>query len=235
MKKLIVSLDIDDFTQASKLIDSLSSIIQCFKVGIAPFVQFGDKLLDKLKVADKDVFLDLKFHDIPNTVKNATYAAAQQEVFMLNVHCLGGQRMLEAAVEGVTMAKVARRPLLLGVTILTSMTTEEMHSFGMRGEMQDKVLELATLAKTSGLDGVVASAQEARMIKQELGEDFLVVTPGIRPEWAMQKGDQRRVSTPGQAIAAGSDYIVVGRPILQADNPVDAANKILQELKGSSA
>ncbi|MGD9153468.1 MAG: orotidine-5'-phosphate decarboxylase [Gammaproteobacteria bacterium] len=227
MNKLIVSLDIDDFARVSQLVDVLSSSVSHFKVGIAPFVNFGDKLLKKL--SDKKVFLDLKFHDIPNTVKNAAQAAASRGVFMMNVHCLGGQRMMEAAVEGV--ANALHKPLLLGVTILTSMTTQEMRLLGMQSEVQEKVLELASLAKESGLDGVVASAQEASMIKKELGKNFLVVTPGIRPTWAMLQCDQRRVLTPRQAVEAGADYIVVGRPIIQADDPAHAAKKIIQELK----
>jgi len=215
MNRLIVSLDIDDFAKANQLIDVLSSEVSHFKVGIAPFVDFGDKLLEKLNLAGKKVFLDLKFHDIPNTVKNAALACARKGVFMMNVHCLGGRRMMEAAMEGVNAANVKSRPLLLGVTILTSMTKDDMQAIGMQGEVQQKVLELATLAKSSGLDGVVASAQEAGMIKRELGQDFLVVTPGIRPIWAMnKKEDQRRVLTPSQAIAAGADYIVVGRTIV---------------------
>ncbi|MGD9109106.1 MAG: orotidine-5'-phosphate decarboxylase [Gammaproteobacteria bacterium] len=229
MNKLIVSLDIDDFSRASQLIDILSSSVSHFKVGIAPFVNFGDKLLEKLVFSEKKVFLDLKFHDIPNTVKKAAQAAASRGVFMMNVHCLGGQRMMEAAAEGV--ANALHKPLLLGVTILTSMTTQEMQSLGMQSEVQEKVLELARLAKKSGLDGVVASAQEALMIKKELGRDFLVVTPGIRPTWTMLQCDQRRVLTPGQAVEAGADYIVVGRPIIQADDPVYAAKKIIQELE----
>jgi len=232
MNRLIVSLDIDDFARAARLIDVLSPEVSHFKVGIAPFVNFGDKLLEKLSLANKKVFLDLKFHDIPNTVKNAARAAAHKGIFMMNVHCLGGRRMMEAAMEGVVAANVKQRPLLLGVTILTSMTGQDMQALGMRGEVQQKVLELAALAKSSGLDGVVASAQEAGMIKQELGKDFLVVTPGIRPTWAMKKEDQRRVVTPSQAIAAGADYIVVGRPIIQADDPLQAVKKIIQELEG---
>lgn len=227
MNKLIVSLDIDDFARVSRLVDVLSSSVSHFKVGIAPFVNFGDKLLKKL--SDKKVFLDLKFHDIPNTVKKAAQAAASRGVFMMNVHCLGGQRMMEAAAEGV--ANALHKPLLLGVTILTSMTAQEMQSLGMQSEVQEKVLELARLAKKSGLDGVVASAQEALMIKKELGRDFLVVTPGIRPTWAILQCDQRRVLTPSQAVEAGADYIVVGRPIIQADDPVYAAKKIIQELE----
>lgn len=232
MNKLIVSLDIDDFAATCQLIDVLSSDVSHFKVGIAPFVNFGDKLLEKLHLVDKKVFLDLKFHDIPNTVKNAVQAAVRKGVFMMNVHCLGGRRMLEAAVEGIEAANVKTRPLLLGVTILTSMTDQDMQALGMQGELQQKVLELATLAKSSGLDGVVASSQEAGMIKRELGEDFLVVTPGIRPAWAMQQEDQRRVLTPSEAVIQGADYIVVGRPIIQADDPQEAAKKIIQELKG---
>jgi len=227
MDKLIVSLDVDDFSKASQLIDILSPKVNIFKVGIAPYVNFGEKLLDKLRSLNKKIFLDLKFHDIPNTVKNATKAAAEKGVFMLNLHCLGGKKMLQAAVDGIQ--GINNPPLLIGVTILTSMETEDMEHIGLGGLLEDKVVTLATLAKKAGLNGVVASAKEAGIIKEKIGQDFVVVTPGIRPSWAEEQ-DQKRVLTPKEAIAEGADYIVVGRPIIKAKDPLVAASKIIAEM-----
>ncbi len=232
MDKLIVSLDLENFTQACELIDLLSPKVQHFKVGIAPFTAFGDALLGKLADLNKKVFLDLKFHDIPNTVYNAARAAAHKGVYMMNFHCLGGGEMLQAAVAGVDAAKPQQRPSLLGVTILTSMSEANMHDLGLVGTVEKKVLELAQLAKDSGMDGVVASAKEAKLIRENLGDDFLIVTPGIRPSWALkQNEDQKRVLTPAQAIEQGSNYIVVGRPIIAASDPLEAAQKIITELE----
>ncbi len=232
MDKLIVSLDLENFKQTCELIDLLSPQVNHFKVGIAPFTAFGDALLEKLAIMHKSVFLDLKFHDIPNTVFNAARAAAHKGIYMMNFHCLGGGEMLKAAVAGVDAAKPEQRPLLLGVTILTSMSEANMHSLGLTGTVEEKVLELAQLAKDSGMDGVVASAKEAKLIRDNLGKDFVIVTPGIRPSWAMKKSeDQKRVLTPAQAIEQGSDYIVVGRPIIAAPDPLEAAQKIITELE----
>ena len=232
MNRLIVSLDIDNLDKSIELIDILSPKIEIFKVGIAPFTGFGNQLLDKLRSLNKKVFLDLKFHDIPNTVKNATKAAVQKGVYMMNFHCLGGLRMLQAAVAGVKEANVQEIPLLLGVTILTSMTTEEMQNVGLGTTMQDEVIALAKLAQDAGLSGVVASPKEVKIIKEKIGRDFIVVTPGIRfTETAVSTDDQRRTLTAKQAIAEGADYIVVGRPIIQADDPLAAADKIIAEIE----
>lgn len=232
MNRLIVSLDVDNLDKAIELIDILSPKIEIFKVGIAPFTSFGNQLLDKLRSLNRRVFLDLKFHDIPNTVKNATKAAVQKGVYMMSLHCLGGLRMLQAAVAGVKETNVSEMPLLLGVTILTSMITEEMQNVGLNTIMQDKVITLAELARDAGLSGVVASPKEVKIIKEKIGQDFIVVTPGIRSaEAGVSNDDQRRTLTAGQAIAGGADYIVVGRPIIQADDPLAAADKIIAEIK----
>lgn len=232
MNKLIVALDIENLSRALELIDILSPRVDCFKVGAAPFVRFDSQLLQKLQFLNKKIFLDLKFHDIPNTVKEATRASVQRGINVMTFHCLGGLRMLQAAVEAVNEVEASKRPLLLGITVLTSMAAEDMQSIGLGGSIQDKVIDLARLAKEAGLDGVVASAKEARMIKEKIGKDFIVVTPGIRPEWSVSnKEDQRRIVTPRQAISEGADYIVVGRPILQAEDPLMAANRIIEELE----
>ncbi|MEA3489597.1 MAG: orotidine-5'-phosphate decarboxylase [Candidatus Omnitrophota bacterium] len=231
-ERLIVALDVDNINRALELIDILAPVVEVFKVGIAPFTGFGHNLLEELRFAGKKCFLDLKFHDIPNTVLNAARAAAARGVFMINFHCLGGRKMLEAAVKGAKEAggdEEGKKPLLLGVTVLTSMGDEDLRAVGLSGVLRDRVIDLAGLAADAGMDGVVASAQEARDIKQRIGEDFLVVTPGVRPEWA-PGGDQKRILTPKRAISEGADYIVVGRPIIEADDPASAARKIIEEM-----
>lgn len=232
--RLIVALDVDALDRARKLIDILSPEVDIFKVGIAPFTDFGDEIMKELGKKGKKVFLDLKFHDIPNTVKNAARAAAQKGVFMMNFHCLGGKKMLEAAVRGCDEARAGnKKPILLGVTVLTSMGESDLEEVGVAGPVDKRVMALAALAKSSGLNGVVASAKEARLIKEKEGKGFVVVTPGIRPPWA-EEGDQKRVLTPRQAIDEGADYIVVGRPIIGADDPLLAAKKIIEEIEESS-
>jgi orotidine-5'-phosphate decarboxylase len=230
--RLIVALDVDSQGECMELVDILASEVDIFKVGVAPFTGYGHAILQKLQDAKKKVFLDLKFHDIPNTVRNAARTAATQGVFMMNFHCLGGRSMLEAARKGAeegSASSGSATPLLLGVTILTSMNEDEMQAIGFKGAVENKVLELAQLAKDAGLDGVVASAKEARLIKERIGKDFVVVTPGVRPTWTAA-GDQKRILTPSQAITEGADYIVVGRPIIQADDPREAAKKIIEEM-----
>ncbi len=232
-ERLIVALDVDSMEQASRIIDLLEDDVDIFKVGIAPFTGYGQELLDKLSSKGKKCFLDLKFHDIPNTVANAAREGAKKGVFMMNFHCLGGAKMLQAAATGAAEgAEQAgkEKPLLLGVTILTSMNEEEMREVGISGGVQEKVVELSAIAEKAGLDGVVASAKEAGAIKKARGKEFVVVTPGVRPEWALA-GDQKRVLTPRKAIEQGADYLVVGRPILQAEDPALAARKIIEEME----
>lgn len=232
--RLIVALDVDTFEKAEELIEKLAGDVDIFKVGIAPFTDFGQKILSKIEEHGKKVFLDLKFHDIPNTVKNAAGAAAKKGVFMMNFHCVGGKRMLEAAVSGCLEACAAagrKKPILLGVTVLTSMSESDLNEVGIEGPVEKRVLSFAGIARAAGLDGVVASAKEAKLIKKEIGKDFIVVTPGVRPLWA-EEGDQKRVLTPKQAIAEGADYIVVGRPIIEAPDPALAAKKIIEEMEG---
>jgi len=228
-ERLIVALDVDSAERAEELIDMLSPEVDVFKVGIAPFTDFGERILEKIDAAGKKVFLDLKFHDIPNTVRNAAEAAAKKGVFMMNFHCLGGEKMLLAAAEGAEKAGKRKDTLLIGVTVLTSMGTEDLRPVGIEGDVAERVISLAKLARNAGLDGVVASGQEARGIKEKIGKDFVVVTPGVRPLWAAA-GDQKRVLTPAAAIGEGADYIVVGRPIIQAEDPARAARRIMEEI-----
>lgn len=229
-ERLIVALDVDSFEKAADLVEILDRDIDFFKIGIAPFTDFGQKILDLLNEKKKKVFLDLKFHDIPNTVRNAAKVACKKNVFMMNFHCAGGPAMLESAALAVKELPAGSRPVLLGVTVLTSMTGEDLERLGMKGDIEQKVLDYAEMAKKAGMDGVVASAKEARRIKEKMGKEFVVVTPGVRPDWAA-KGDQKRVLTPRAALNEGADYLVVGRPIIQAGDPQQAARKIIEEIE----
>jgi orotidine-5'-phosphate decarboxylase len=230
-KRLIVAMDTLELKQCLNMVDTLSPVVDIFKIGIAPFTAFGEEILAALAKRGKKVFLDLKFHDIPNTVRNAASVAASKGVLMMNFHCLGGRKMLEAAVRGAKEGFSGRgeKPLLLGVTVLTSMDESDMKEIGLGGDARDTVLCFALMAKQAGLDGVVASPKEARAIKEKCGRDFVVVTPGIRPAWA-DTGDQKRIDTPAEAMKNGIDYIVVGRPIIEAENPLEAAQLIIEEM-----
>jgi len=225
---LIVALDTGDREMARALVDQLAPEVGAFKVGFYPFLLFGWDLIDYIHHRGSRVFLDLKLHDIPNTVANAVETAARKGVFMLNLHTLGGRRMME---EAATRGKeLSPRPFLLGVTVLTSMEAQDMEEVGLMGPVKERVLNLARLAHEAGLDGVVASPLEARAIKEALGRNFIIVTPGVRPPGTPFQ-DQRRVTTPKEAVAAGAHYIVVGRPICMAPDPVAAAKEILEELR----
>lgn len=202
--KLIVALDVDTLSEAKKFVDKLYPSVKIFKVGSQLFTACGPEAVKMIAQRGAKVFLDLKSHDIPNTVKKAVEAASQLKVFMLTVHLSGGKEMLQAAVS------VPNRPKIVGVTVLTSQSEDNTAS---------KVLELAKLAKDAGLDGVVCSVAETAMIKKALGKDFLVVNPGIRPKDS-SSNDQKRVATPKEAIDAGADFIVMGRPILEAKDPI---------------
>lgn len=211
--KLIVALDVDEYEQAAQLVRALAGTVDVFKVGSQLFTRVGPKIIEFINGRGKQVFLDLKFHDIPNTVAKAVAAAGALHVRMLTVHASGGAEMLQAA------ARVPNRPQILGVTVLTSVA----------GDVSDRVVELAKLAEQSGLDGVIASPQEVRPIRDATWKDFLVVTPGIRPAGS-ETGDQQRVMTPREAIAAGASYIVVGRPIIAAADPLKAALQITEDI-----
>jgi len=216
--KIIIALDVSTIKEAKRLLDILSPHVKIFKIGMELFYSCGAKAVELVKKYDREVFLDLKFHDIPNTVKNASKVATKLGVFMFNVHASGGSDMMKAAIEGAEEESERQgidRPRILGVTVLTSIESS-----------QDQVLNLARSAKESGIDGVVASAQEAKAIRKELGEDFLIVTPGIRPEGS-EKQDQKRTATPQEALQAGADYIVIGRPVTKAKDPI----KVLEAIK----
>ena len=224
---VLVALDFQQEQTALDLADRLSPQQCRLKVGKELFTRCGPQLVEKLQDRGFEIFLDLKFHDIPNTVAGAVRAAAQLGVWMLNVHASGGRRMMEAAAEAAQ--SVPKPPILIAVTVLTSMSQEDLVELGYRDTAQERVLSLAKLAKTSGLDGVVCSAQEAQSLRHALGPDFCLVTPGIRVA-GDDAGDQRRVVGPRQAIDQGADYLVIGRPITQADDPLAVLARVQREL-----
>lgn len=222
--KLIVALDVDNFNKAKRLVKKLSLKVEIFKVGSQLFTACGPEIIKVIHKAGARVFLDLKFFDIPNTVANAVKAATRLKVFMLDLHIRGGIEMLRSASKAAK--KESRKlkvkpPKLIGITILTSDKETE--------GTKSSVLKLARQAKLCGLDGIVCSVNEARTIRHALGKNFLIVTPGIRPK-DKALGDQRRVATPRQAKLADANYIVVGRPITQANNPKETTGKILKEI-----
>ncbi|EAQ96795.1 orotidine-5'-phosphate decarboxylase [Congregibacter litoralis] len=220
---VIVALDYPEMAPALELASALDPTACRLKVGKELFTAEGPGLVERLQSMGFEVFLDLKFHDIPNTVAGALRSAADLGVWMVNVHVSGGRRMLEASVEAI--AGGAKPPLLIGVTVLTSMDAGDFDELGYGNSLEEQVLRLATLAKDCGLQGVVCSAREAAALRARLGTSFALVTPGIRPAGAVAD-DQRRILTPAQAIAAGASYLVVGRPITQADDPAAALGAI---------
>ncbi|MFD1121276.1 orotidine-5'-phosphate decarboxylase [Methylophilus flavus] len=227
--KIIVALDYADAASAQALVARLDPALCKLKVGKELFTTAGPAFVESLVKQQYDVFLDLKFHDIPNTVAKACQAAANLGVWMLNVHASGGLPMMQAAQEGLDKAFGAKAPLLIAVTVLTSMDEPTLHTLGIQRSLSDHVLALATLTQQAGLQGVVCSAQEAAMLKQALGATFCLVTPGIRPADASQD-DQTRIVTPQEAIALGSHYLVIGRPITQAPDPIVALNTIIKNI-----
>lgn len=225
--RVIVALDYADAAAARAVAARLRPDLCRLKVGKELFVAAGPDFVRELVGQGFAVFLDLKFHDIPNTVAQACKAAARLGVWMLNVHATGGPRMLAAAREAVEMGPA--RPLLIAVTVLTSMGREELQAIGVDADPERQVLRLAGLARDAGLDGVVCSALEAPVLRREMGTDFRLVTPGIRPAGSAA-GDQTRILTPAQAVRAGADDLVIGRPITQAVDPVAELEKIAAEI-----
>lgn len=217
--RVIVALDYPQQQQAMNLVDQLAPEHCRLKVGKEMFTRLGPAFVEMLISRGFDVFLDLKFHDIPNTVAAACDAAADLGVWMMNMHASGGRKMMETAAS--RLANRQHRPLLIGVTILTSLSQEDIEEVGYTGSPADNVLRLATLAESCGLDGVVCSPRESALIRQQVSDAFALVTPGVRPASAALD-DQKRVMTPGDAMQAGSTYLVVGRPITGAQDPVAA-------------
>jgi orotidine-5'-phosphate decarboxylase len=228
--RVIVALDFPDGDQARQFVDRLEPGSCRLKIGKELFTREGPDLVRYFTANGHEVFLDLKFHDIPNTVACACQAAAALGVWMMNVHASGGSKMMSAARAALDDLGGPYRPLLIGVTVLTSMAGEDLREVGVSADPGEQVLRLATLAKASGLDGVVCSPQEAALLRDEFGDTFKLVTPGIRPKGAAID-DQSRVLTPADAIRSGSDYLVMGRPITKADDPVSVLKRINQELQ----
>jgi orotidine-5'-phosphate decarboxylase len=226
-QNLIVALDVSSAAAAQNIVVAVGVSALTFKVGMQLYTAEGPSVVRDLVDSGRRVFLDLKYHDIPNTVAAAVREAAGLGVSMLTIHASGGGKMIHAAVEAARAVNPAL--MVLGVTVLTSMDEMDLDKVGVRGHMSDQVLRLAGLALTSGCHGVVASAMEAAELREELGKHFLIVTPGVRPA-GKDHGDQSRVVTPAQAIAAGATYIVVGRPITGAANPGAEARAILEQM-----
>jgi len=226
-ERLIVALDVSSAREALKIVASLGDSVQIYKVGMQLYTAEGPQVVRDLVGSGRKVFLDLKYHDIPNTVAAAVREAAKLGVSMLTVHASGGTKMLHAAVEAAREKDSG--PQILAVSILTSMDDQDLNEIGVHGQVVDQVVWLASLALEAGCAGVVSSPREVKTLREKLGSDFLAITPGVRPAGA-EHGDQARVTTPGEAIAAGATHIVVGRPITAAANPAEEAAKILQEL-----
>jgi orotidine-5'-phosphate decarboxylase len=230
--RLIVALDCDSEAKALEIFTKLKNDIRFFKIGLEIFSYCGPRIAEKIMDAGAEVFLDLKFHDIPNTVLKASVAATRLGVYMFNVHALGGYDMMKSAFEAAREeadTQNIRRPKVLAVTILTSMDEFALKKIGVNANIKKEVLALAGMAKEAGLDGVVASPHEAKTIREAMGEDFLIVTPGVRPAEA-KANDQKRIATPLEAVKNGANFIVVGRPITDTQDPAGAARQILSEI-----
>jgi orotidine-5'-phosphate decarboxylase len=228
-KPIIVALDFPNAAPALSLVDRLDPELCRLKVGKELFTRNGPDFVEDLIKRDFDVFLDLKFHDIPNTVAGAVAAAADLGVWMVNVHAGGGRSMMEAARK---VLPAEQGTLLIAVTVLTSMGDEDLRELNVSATSEEQVITLATLARDCGLDGVVCSARETSMLRQSLGQSLLLVTPGIRPV-GDSKDDQKRVMTPGEAIQDGSNYLVIGRPVTQAEDPIAKLEQIMVEIHGN--
>jgi orotidine-5'-phosphate decarboxylase len=236
-ERLIFALDVDSFEQAQAWVKKLHSKVGLFKVGKQLFTRCGPEIIQMVRAEGGEVFLDLKYHDIPNTVAKAGVEACRLGAKMFNVHALGGLEMMQQTVTEVDAwckANKAERPTMLAVTILTSSTEETLQKIGIDRPVAEMVPRLAALAKEAGFDGVVASPKEVGLIREVCGADFAIVTPGVRPSFA-SLDDQKRVTTPADAIGNGADYLVIGRPISAAADPLAAADLILDEIADALA
>ena len=235
-KRLMVALDFPTEEAARRLVEELGDAVNYYKVGLELFLNSRGSIVDYLKVQDKKIFLDLKFHDIPNTVAQAARWATKLGVDMFNVHASGGSEMLKTTMEGVRETCAQDNlplPMVIGVTVLTSFDEAGIARVGFREDIQTTALGLAGLCQEAGLAGVVCSPHEVTAIKERCGQNFVTVCPGIRPAWAAV-GDQKRITTPLDAVKIGVDYMVVGRPITKAENAREAALKVIAEIKGGN-
>lgn len=233
-EKLVLALDVDNLESAIKWVEKLKDYVGIFKVGSQLFTAEGPKIVHMINELGGKVFLDLKFHDIPNTVARASEVATKLGVYIFNVHTSGGYELMKEAVKAAKKTSLVlgiRKPIILGVTVLTSIDQEILEKeVGIKKDLKEQVVHLAGLAQTAGLDGVVASSQEILQIRNACGDDFLILTPGIRPA-NNALNDQKRVMTPKEALKQGADFLVVGRPIRNASDPVKAAKKIIEEME----
>lgn len=234
--KIIVALDVPTKKEALAIVDELGDKVGAYKIGMQLYNACGPEIIEEVTKRKGRIFLDLKFHDIPNTVASAARVAANLGVYMFNVHACGGSTMMKAAADALKeeAAKLGvERPLLIAVTVLTSMNEEELQGeVGISRSLNEQVAAMAKLAKDCGLDGVVASAKEIKLIREACGDDFLIVTPGIRPRDAAAD-DQKRVKTPGEAVADGADYLVIGRPITKAADRTAAVANIVADIESA--
>ncbi|MBU4493476.1 MAG: orotidine-5'-phosphate decarboxylase [Nanoarchaeota archaeon] len=235
-ERLVLALDVDDFSSAKELVDKLRDYVGVFKIGSQLFTSEGIKVIEMVNQKGGRVFLDLKFHDIPNTVKGAAESATKLGVYMFTIHTSGGYEMMKAAAQATLETSLSlgiEKPLVLGLTVLTSINQEILEKeICVNKTIKEYVVHLAKLAKAAGLDGVVASPHEIKDIRDACGEDFVILTPGIRPK-SKSLDDQKRVMTPKQALIQGADFLVIGRPIRNAKNPVKAAQDILKEMEAN--
>lgn len=231
--RIIVALDVDSEEKAYNLVKLLSPPVRYFKVGMRLFTACGPRILKTLKKMGVQIFLDLKYHDIPHTVATTAQVVTSYGVDMFNIHLSGGREMICSTVKAVRETAVKEglaSPLLIGVTVLTSFNEETLYEeAGIKNKLPQHVVHLASLGAENGMDGVVASPQEVKAIREKCGDKFLIVTPGIRPSWSVQD-DQQRVLTPAQALEAGANYLVIGRPIIRHSSPKTAIKKILAEV-----
>jgi orotidine-5'-phosphate decarboxylase len=228
--KIFVALDVESKAKALEIVRDLKGLGACFKIGKQLFTSTGPELVREIVGMGEDVFLDLKYHDIPNTVAKAGVAAAELGVKIFNVHASGGRKMMEAVRS--EMDKLQNPPLVLAVTILTSLGEDDIREVGFDRTIPEQIAKLAKLAKDSGMDGVVASPLEIELIRETCGKDFKILTPGIRPAFAAVN-DQKRIATPAEALQKGADFLVIGRPITAAENRREAFLKILEECKNA--
>lgn len=231
-ERIIFALDVEHFREAQHWVTLLKDQVGLFKVGKQLFTHAGPKVIDMIRQKGQKVFLDLKFHDIPNTVSKAGEEATKHQVTMFNLHALGGFEMMRKTVEAsraVAKSLAIPRPMVLAVTLLTSMDEGTLKEVGLKGPIFEAVGRLALLAKEAGLDGVVASPQEIGIIREKCGKDFLIVTPGIRAP-SDKKDDQKRTLSPREAISLGADYLVIGRPIREAKDPIETVQRIIEDI-----
>ncbi len=234
IRKIIIALDVKNREEARAVLESLPEA-RIFKVGLELYTAEGPAMIDLVKSFGKEVFLDLKLHDIPNTVAGAVKSAVRHGVAMLTLHTSGGREMMKRAVEAARETAVKENkplPLILGVTVLTSLKDADLQEIGFSSDSRNQVLRLARLAVESGIEGIVCSPQELESLRAELGSRVRIITPGIRPAWA-EAQDQKRIMTPGEAIKKGADFLVIGRPITQAPVPREAFNRVLEELQSA--